>query len=155
MSLSNQTDSSSWINAHIRNASSYFQKTALFAEFRSRRHELAWICHTRPDVTAVASMASQITPTNFTPKQLKVFIVMSSYSTTASNTCIRHQPDDSCNIASTWKQREWYATLIAPSRTTQTTAPNWDIVCFWPTTQHGTDSFIFGATKARLSSVSY
>lgn len=41
------------------------KKDCSFETFRSRRHELAWITHTRPDVTAEAAMLSQITPELF------------------------------------------------------------------------------------------
>lgn len=47
-------------------------KSCNFAEFRSRRLKFAFLGHTRPDVTAVANMASQITSTNFVHKHVKL-----------------------------------------------------------------------------------
>lgn len=57
----------------------HLPKSCTFAEFRSGRQELAWIGHTRPDVAAVANMASQITTATFTPNHVKLL-----------NDCIKH-----------------------------------------------------------------
>lgn len=49
-----------------------------FAEFRSRRHELGWITHTRPDVAADSALLAQVTEKTFKPlhvKQLNAAII--------------------------------------------------------------------------------
>lgn len=46
------------------------EKGSTFERFRSRRHELAWILHTRPDITASASILSQVTQETFFPNHI-------------------------------------------------------------------------------------
>lgn len=43
----------------------HLDKTCTFEEFRFKRHELAWIKHTRPNVPAEAAILAQITNQNF------------------------------------------------------------------------------------------
>lgn len=54
-------------------------KHCTFADFRSRLHELEWLGHTRPDVKALANIASKINHANFAPKHVKPL-----------NDCIKH-----------------------------------------------------------------
>lgn len=46
------------------------EKGCTFERFRSRRHELAWITHTRPDVAAEAAMLAQVTAESFSPSHI-------------------------------------------------------------------------------------
>ena len=47
------------------------EENCTFDDFRSRRHELAWLTHTRPDVAAVANMMSQVTINCFQKKHVR------------------------------------------------------------------------------------
>ena len=42
-----------------------------FETFRSRRHELAWVTHTRPDICATVAIMSQVTSDTFERKHIK------------------------------------------------------------------------------------
>lgn len=46
------------------------EKKCTFERFRSRRHELAWITHTRPDIAAEAAMLAQVTRVSFSPNHV-------------------------------------------------------------------------------------
>lgn len=46
-------------------------KQCTFSEFRSKRHELAWLTHTRPDLAAAVNLAAQVTEPNFEKKHVK------------------------------------------------------------------------------------
>ena len=46
------------------------EKGSSFELFRSRRHELAWITHTRPDVQADAAILAQVTSPTFRPEHI-------------------------------------------------------------------------------------
>lgn len=46
-------------------------KHCTFNEFRSKRHELAWLTHTRPDISAAVNLAAQVTEPKFDKKNVK------------------------------------------------------------------------------------
>lgn len=45
-------------------------KQCTFPEFRSKRHELAWLTHTRPDIAAAVNFAAQVTESKFERKHV-------------------------------------------------------------------------------------
>lgn len=51
--------------AQYANKLQVLHKECKYEEFRSRRHELAWITHTRPDVAAEAAILAQVTANSF------------------------------------------------------------------------------------------
>lgn len=53
--------------ADYGNKISLLEKGCTFEEFKSRRHELAWLTHTRPDVAAEAAILAQVTAELFKP----------------------------------------------------------------------------------------
>lgn len=46
--------------------------SAIFDQFRSLRHKLAWLGHTRPDLLAPVNILSQVTASSFVPKHIKL-----------------------------------------------------------------------------------
>lgn len=69
------------------------------AEFRSKRHELAWLTHTRPDISAAVNLAAQVTEPKFEKKHMKELndIVKRAHANTKRG--IRQQRLDSSSLS--------------------------------------------------------
>lgn len=48
-------------------------KDCTFSDFRSLRHKLAWLTHTRPEICCAVNMAAQVTEKSFNEDHIKAF----------------------------------------------------------------------------------
>ena len=85
--------------AHV-NRIRALDKNCTFDEFRSRRHSLAWLTQSRPDVCATSNILSQVTPSTFEDAHVKKLNTTINHIHATSELSLRHYPlnEDSLHV---------------------------------------------------------
>ena len=79
--------------AHVERIKT-MDKLCSFEEFRSKRHSLAWLTQSRPDVCATANILSQVTPSTFDEMHVKKLNAMIRHIHSTRDLSLRHSPLD-------------------------------------------------------------
>lgn len=74
-------------------------KQCTFSNFRSKRHELAWLTHTRPDLSAAVNLAAQVTEAKFEGKHVKALNDLIKPAHKNARRGIRHQKLDTESLS--------------------------------------------------------
>lgn len=69
-------------------------KQCAFPDFRSKRHELAWLTHTRPDISAAVNLAAQVTEAKFEREHVKALSRVIKRAHANARRGIKHQKLD-------------------------------------------------------------